>query len=210
MIRVWGRASSSNVQKVLWALDELDQPFEHRAVGGPYGGTDQPDFTALTPMRRIPVIEDDGFVLWESHAILRYLARLHGGALHRGTPQQTALVDQWMDFSLVHWQPAMTTIFWQLVRLPPSQRSDLLMANAMEDLHQATSVLEGRLTQSPWLAGDRFTIADIAAGTLLYRYFDFEIDRPTRPVLARWYETLQTRAAFRNRVLVSYEELRVS
>ncbi|MEO0990326.1 MAG: glutathione S-transferase family protein [Pseudomonadota bacterium] len=208
MIRVWGRSSSSNVQKVLWALDELRLPFAHEVVGGPLGGLDRPEFVALTPVGRVPVIDVDGFALWESQAILRYLARRYGAALDLGTAEQAALIDQWLDFSLTTWQPPVTRVFWQVVRLPARQRSDAALTAALAETDAASAILDARLAESPWLGGDRFSIADIGAGLLLYRYFDMDIPRPDRPALLRWYQDLQERPPFRSRVMTSYEELR--
>lgn len=208
MRRLWGRHSSSNVQKVLWALDELGLAFDHEIVGGPYGGLDRPDFAALTPVRRIPVLEDGGITVWESHAILRHLARTYGAVFARHDPEHIAGIDQWMDYSLASFQPPMIVVFWQLVRFPPQERSAEKLAGAFAELEQATEVLDARLGHSEWLAGDSFSIADIAAGTLLYRYYDLDFPRPERPALQRWYVALQERPAFRDRVMTSYDELR--
>lgn len=208
MRRLWGRHSSSNVQKVLWALDELGLEFEHEVVGGPHGGLDRPDFAALTPVRRVPVLQDGTVSLWESHAILRHLGRAYGRLFAAENARQAAQIDQWMDYVLATVQPPMIVIFWQLVRLAPDERSAGKLAEARRDLDAATGILDQQLADSEWLAGDRFSLADIAAGTLMYRYYDLDFPRPARPALRRWTDALEARPAYRERVMTSYDELR--
>ncbi|QXT41072.1 glutathione S-transferase family protein [Gymnodinialimonas ceratoperidinii] len=191
---LWGRPSSVNVQKVLWALAELSRPFEHRIVGDKYGGTDTPEFAALTPVPRVPVLQDGDLALWESHAILRYLAG--------GVPP---LADQWMEYATSSLQPAFIRLFYERVRTPPAKRQG--NAAELEAAFQAgLAPLEWQLEKTSWLGGESFGMADIAAGAMMYRAHDMGVS--FGPEVARWYGQLCERAAYREIVMTSYEELR--
>lgn len=191
---VWGRPSSVNVQKVLWALTEQDRAFETRVVGGKYGGTDTAEFAAMSPVPRVPVLQDGALTLWESHAILRYVS---GGV--------SPLADQWMEYATSTLQPAFLRLFYEVVRTAPQART--LDADALVAGFLATvPPLEWQLQKTQWLGGDRFGMADIAAGTLMYRACD--LCDPLSPHVARWYARLQDRAAYRDIVMTSYAELR--
>lgn len=205
---LWGRASSVNVQKVMWALTECGIAHERIDAGGKYGRTDTPEFAAMAPMRRVPVWQEEGLTLWESHAILRHLARGPCAALWPEARVEQALADQWIEFTTTTLLPPLIGVFFQTFRLPDNMRSADTLAVALRDLNAALDVLEDALTGRDWLAGDTFSIADIAAGSGMYRYYTLEIPRPGRPALARWYARLSARPAYRETVMTSYEELR--
>src|ERR1700674_2390558 len=100
MLSVWGRKSSFNVQKVMWLVDELQLPHEHIPAGGSFGGLDAPEFLAMNPHGRVPVIDDGGVIVWESHAILRYLAAQYGrGRFWSHDAGERSSVERWMDWS---------------------------------------------------------------------------------------------------------------
>ena len=123
-ITLWGRISSANVQKVRWALAELGLAYEHIPVGGKYGGNREPAYLALNPNGLVPTLRDGDLVLWESHAILRYLAATYGaGSLWPESPSARAIVDQWTDWTATTFQPAWIGAFWQVVRTPNEQQS---------------------------------------------------------------------------------------
>ena len=206
MITLWGRSSSVNVQKVLWALAELDLPFHHKIVGGRYGGTDTPEFRALTPVPRIPVLEDDGLTLWESHSILRHLARTRGGPIAPGEGD-LAVADQWMEYVTSTLQPPFIQLFWQMVRTKPEDRDVSKLPRLTKTFLDALMPLEARLESNTWLAGTTFSIADIAAGSLFYRAKDICDPFKDHPNLARWYGQLADRPAYAKVVMTSYEEL---
>lgn len=202
---LWGRPSSVNVQKVLWALDETGLSAENKVVGGPYGGLDDPDFAALTPVRRIPVLQDGDWVIWESNAVLRYLARRQG-ALGDGNPQ----VDMWMEFGSTTLQPPFTVMFWQRVRLSPQDRDARKEAEHVANLRRALALLDRALGDGrTYLAGETFSVADIALGSLFYRITDVAPDiLDDCPGVAGWHDRLTRRAGYQQRVRTSYEELR--
>lgn len=205
--RLWGRASSVNVQKVMWALAELGIAHERIDAGFTYGRTDTPAFAAMNPTRRVPVWEEDGLTLWESNAILRHLARRYGKLMPTDLHGQ-AVTDQWIEFASTTWQPPLLVIFFETVRLPPHKKSPERLANAVTEVEAAARVLDGRLAQSRWLSGVRFSVADIAAGSMMHRYQTMDFARPSLPNLDRWRQALEDRPAYRETVMTSYEELR--
>lgn len=214
-LTLWGRPSSVNVQKVLWALAEFGLPYDHKIVAGKYGGLDDPAFQALTPVSRVPVLEDGGIGVWESHAILRHLARIHpehplGAAM--ADPAQAAAIDAWLEYGSTSLQPPFIGMFWQLVRMRPDQRDAATLDGHRSAVMAALAVLERGLSDGrPYLAGDSFSLADIGLGSLLYRLFDIapDIGDATAGVCA-WRDRLAAREAYQRHVAVSYDELRVT
>jgi glutathione S-transferase len=210
MLTVWGRRSSFNVQKVMWLIGELGLEHRHIDAGGDFGGLDTPDFLAMNPHGRIPVIRDDDAIVWESHAILRYLAARHGaGRFWPDDPAARVRVDGWMDWSQTTLQPDfLVGVFWGFFRTPEDKRNWLAiraaLARCARDFEKLDRLLEGR----SFLLGDALTLADITAGTSLYRYFELQIERPQLPQVERWYRTLQARPAFFDHVMIPFEELR--
>lgn len=210
---LWGRASSVNVQKVLWALDEFGVAYEHRIVGGKYGGLDRPEFAALTPAGRVPVLQDKPVAVWESHAILRHLARRFPehplGAAMAGI-ETAARIDPWLDFGATTLQPPFIGLFWQEVRLTPAQRDPAVGTAHRTALRAALEVLSGALADGrPMLAGADFSLADIGVGSLLYRLNDIAPDLiAPYPAVDRWHRRLAARAGYRAHVATSYDELR--
>ena len=207
-ITLWGRSSSCNVQKALWALHELQLPYVHHLVGGSHGGLDEPSFRALNPNGLVPVLQDGDLTLWESHACLRYLAAAYGeDSLWRAHVRQRAMVDQWTDWVATTFQPAWIQVFWLFVRTPVEQHDIIAIAAAMEKIEPLMALLEGQLARQAYLVDDRLSYADIAVGVSLYRWFSMEIQRLALPNLERYYALLQERAAFRRGAMIAYPEL---
>jgi glutathione S-transferase len=210
MLTVWGRRSSFNTQKVMWLIGELGLPHEHVEWGGRFGGLDDPAFLAMNPHGRIPVIRDDDVAVWESHTVLRYLAARHGlGRFWSDDPVSRARVDGWMDWSQTALQPDfLMGVFWGFFRTPPEQRNwpaiNAALARTAFHLRKLDRLLQGRT----FLLGETLSLADITAGTSLYRYFELEIERPSLPQVERWYRMLQQRTAYREHVMLGFEELR--
>jgi glutathione S-transferase len=208
-LTVWGRRSAFNVQKVLWLVDELTLPHRHVPAGGAHGGLDQQDFLAMNPHGRVPVIDDGGTIVWESHAILRYLAARHGAeALWPADLAERSRIDRWMDWSQTTLQPAFMDLFWGFYRTPQALRSHPAIASALERCAIHYGLLDRWLADRPYLAGDRFTLADIPAGTSLHRYLTLEVERPDLPRVRGWYDRLCQHPAYRAHVAVPYDELR--
>jgi glutathione S-transferase len=210
MLEVWGRRSSFNVQKVMWLVGELGLAHRHIDAGGSFGGLEAPEFLAMNPHGRVPVIRDDNATVWESHAILRYLAaRDGGGPFWSSDPAVRAGVDGWMDWSQTSLQSDfLTGVFWGFYRTPEAQRNWSAIRAALARCAGHFEKLERLLEGRSFLLGDALTLADITAGTSLYRYFELEIERPSLPQVERWYRTLQVRAAFRTHVMIPFGELR--
>jgi glutathione S-transferase len=209
MLKVWGRRSAFNVQKVMWLVGELGLSHRHIDVGGAFGGLDDPAFLAMNPHGRIPVIDDDGLVVWESHAVIRYLAARYGsGTLWPTDAAERSFADRWMDWSATTLQRDFMDLFWGYYRTPDEKRDWPRIRELIESCTRHYRLLDGELTQRPYLAGDRFTMADIPAGTTLYRYFGLDLERPHIPHVEAWYQRLTTRSAYREHVMVPFAELR--
>lgn len=210
MLKVWGRRSSFNVQKVLWLVGELDIPHEHIPAGGDFGGLDEPRFLAMNPHGRVPVIDDDGVVVWESHAILRYLAATYGApGWWSETPAERAEADGWTDWTQTTLQrDFLTGVFWGWYRTPEDERDDAAVEAAVTACARHFKLLDNILADRPFLGGDAPGLADIPAGTHLYRYFELEIRRPRTPYVEAWYARLQQRPAYRQAVMVPFGEMR--
>jgi glutathione S-transferase len=209
MLRVWGRRNSANVQKVLWLVGELGLAHEHSPAGGDFGGLDTPAFRALNPHGKVPVIADGEVVVWESHAILRYLAATRGeGAFWSVDPTARALVDGWMDWAQTALQPAfLGGVFWGGYRTPRAQRDKVAVAAALARTHDGLALVEAQLAARPFVTGGALSLADIAIGTHLYRYFELEIARSPLPRLAAWYDRLRARPAYREHVMIPFRDL---
>ncbi|MGA0600417.1 glutathione S-transferase family protein [Caulobacter sp. KR2-114] len=207
-LTVWGRLSSINVQKVMWAIAEIGLPHRHVPAGGDHGGLDEPAFRALNPHGKVPVIEDDGVVVWESGAILRHLARAHAAAgLWPDDPARQAQIDAWMDWSQTTLQPALIGFFWGWYRTPPAQRDEGRNAALLAAAEAALRALDAQLSDKAYLAGDALTLADIPSGTLLYRYYEMRIARPALPNVEAWYARLGQRGGYREQVMRPFGEL---
>jgi glutathione S-transferase len=209
MLRVWGRRNSLNVQKVMWLIAELNLEHAHINAGGSFGGLDTPEFLAMNPHGRIPVIVDGGTPVWESHSIIRYLAARYGvGTFWSADPLDRSLVDRWMDWSLATLQPAFIDVFWGFYRTPEEKRNWPFIRDVVKRCAQHYTLLDRHLAARSYLAGDRITMADIPAGTSLYRYFELEIERPSVPNVERWYRRLAERQAYREHVMLPFGDLR--
>ena len=212
MLTVWGRKSSSNVQALMWCIGELSLPYERHDAGHHYGGTDTAVFLAMNPNGTIPVLrDDDGEPLWETGAMLRYLAARYGKApFWPPDGSARARIDKWAEWSKINVTLSFTKpIFWRVVRTAPADQDQVAIGQAIARLDSILDIAEAQLSRDAFLVGDDFTLADIQFGHLLFRYFDIPIARQNRPALRRYYDVLTARPAFREHVMVSYEELRV-
>jgi len=211
MITVWGRASSSNVQAVLWCLDELEIEYDRIDAGFTYGVTDTPDYLKMNPNGFVPTLQDGSNTpLFESSAINRYLANQYASApfwpvdLH-----QRAVVDMWSEWAKLNVaQNFSVPLFWPKVRLAPGSKSPEEIDTALTKLSKFMAIADERLASLQYLATDEFTLADVTFGHILYRYYDIDIPRPALTHVARYYEELKRRKAFKSTVMVSYDELR--
>lgn len=207
-ITLWGRKNSANVQKVIWVLEELAIPYRRIDAGGKFGQLDSVEFAAKNPNRLVPVIEDKNLVLWESHAIVRYICANYGlGTLWPEAPRQRAIADQWTDWTATVFQPAWIGLFWAFVRTPAARRNLKRVQKYLSATIAAFDILNQRLADAPFLAGDHLTYADIVAGVALYRWTKMGLEQPLHPNVAAWHKRLLQRPAFMNAVCVPFDDL---
>lgn len=205
MLEIWGRRNSSNVIPVMWAVGELGLAHRRHDVGGSFGGLDRPDYLAMNPNGLIPTIDDEGFVLWESNAIVRYLCRRYGqGGLLPDSETECAVADQWMEWCKTTPYPECIGLFWAIVRTEPRSRDPGFIAARHEALVEALDILEAHLAGRAYVAGDRVTMADIPLGPMVHRYFDLDVTRPDFPNVTAYYERLRERPAFREHAMIPF------
>jgi glutathione S-transferase len=193
-LKIWGRVSSVNVQKVVWCADELELDYERIDVGGRFGGNDTPQYLAMNPNGLVPVIDDDGFILYESNAIVRYLAARHGAErLWPSDVRRRADVDRWMEWQSTSYTPAMWGAFWQLIRTPDDKRDAALVESSRAKSEKLSGILDTHLATRRFLTGEDFTVADIVVGCAAHRWLNLPLQRQSRPNLERWYDDLKSR-----------------
>ncbi|MDZ7281623.1 glutathione S-transferase [Sphingomonas sanguinis] len=200
MLTIWGRINSHNVKKVVWLAEEMRLAYDRRDVGGPFGMDEA--YRTLNPNALIPTIEDDGFVLWESNSILRYLAANHGGeAFYPADRHARASVERWMDWGFT-WADAIRPIFFQMVRTEADKRDTGLIERSVARAAGLSAILDDALGRQEWLSGDAFGIGDIPVAAYANTWFQLPVERPSRPNLERWYAALRERAPFRDVVMI--------
>jgi glutathione S-transferase len=202
MPKIWGRANSINVQKVLWCADELGLAYERIDIGGSFGGNDKAAYLAKNPNGLVPTLEeDDGFILWESNTIVRYLSAKHG-KLCPGDARARALAERWMDWQLTTVSRDMATVFWGLVRTPPEKRDATAIAAAAKALNGLWARLDQHLAANAYVGGKDFTMGDIPVGCMAYRWLNLPIERVPLPHLEAWYRRLGNREPYRKNVML--------
>jgi glutathione S-transferase len=202
MLKIWGRKTSSNVQKAMWAVGELKLPHERIDVGGAFGQNKEPPYLAMNPNGLVPTLEeDDGFTLWESNSIVRYLAgKDSAGTLEPADAHVRARAHQWMDWQLSVAGPAITPAFWGLIRTPAEKRDHAAIAESQKKTTAAMQILDAQLGKTKYVAGDAFSYGDIPVGVMAYRFWQLVPDRPELPNLKRWYDAIAERPAFKDHV----------
>ena len=193
MLTIWGRLNSHNVKKVVWLAEEIDLPHRRIDIGGQFGFT--AEYLVMNPNRLIPTIEDDGFVLWESNAILRYLAQRHGPRFLPDDPCERAAGDKWMDWQF-QFADAQRDAFVGLVRHRPEDRNQSAVDASAAKSGAMMALLDAELATRPWLSGRAFGIADIPMAAYAHTFLTLPIERPDLPHLVDWYERLLARPPF--------------
>jgi glutathione S-transferase len=203
MLLLWGNADSVNVQKIMWCCEELGIAYRRIDAGRQFGVVNTPEFLRLNPNGLVPTIDDDGFVLWESNAILRYLAAKHAaGTLWPTDVRDRALADRWMDWANTTLWPTMVPLFRAFMRTPEAQRNAAsIEADRLENV-EVLRVLDAQLAATEFVGGDAFTMGDIAVGCAVWRWMVLPVERPALPNLQRWFESLATRPAYRRVVML--------
>ncbi len=202
MIKVWGRNTSANVQKVMWAIAEIGLPYERIDIGGPFGQNRDPAYLAMNPNGLVPTLEEeDGFLLCESNSIVRYLAGKHRAEmLEPADPRARARAGAWMDWQLSVLGPAITPAFIGLIRTPPEKRDHAAIEDSKKKTTAAISILDGELGKTAFLAGENFSYGDIPAAVMANRYRQLVPERPAFQNFERWYAAIAARPAFKDQV----------
>ena len=195
MIKLLGRKTSGNVQKVVFALEEIGEAYEREDYGRQFNNTETPEYIALNPASKVPTLIDGDIIIWESNTILRYLAAIYAPNLGGETAGERALIEPWMDFLLAAINPGYLAAF-KGSKLAPSERLPDFDAQISE-LNKNMSLLDRQLEGRSYLALERLTLADIACGPILARCLDFPIERPVMANLERWRGSLSERKAFK-------------
>ena len=209
MIQLWGRKNAYNVLKVLWTLAELQLEYEHHDVGSQPGDLETAEFLALNPHARIPVISDDRQVVWESNTIIRFLAAQHSsGSLWPESDYERSCAERWMDWELSKLQDDFIDLFWGFYRTPPTSRDHDFIARSRARCEKHLQQLNFQLTGSRYLAANLFTMADISCASFLYRYLNMGMDLQLPDNVRQWYLRLADRKAFRQTIMVPFDELK--
>ena len=202
MLKLWGRANSINVMKVLWCLDEIGVDYERVDAGMQFGVVNEDYYAGLNPNRKVPTLQDGDLVLWESNVIVRYLCEKYAlGSLCPADPGARALSEQWMDWQQTSIHPDVTYIFWGAVRNSPDHMDPKRIEAAMKNLNAMWSMLDAHLGERQFVAGDALTMGDIPIGCAAWRWFNLDIDRPEVPNVTTWHERLTQRKGFKAHVM---------
>jgi glutathione S-transferase len=201
MLKIWGRTTSSNVQKVLWCCAELGLEYERVDLGGPFRGNQDPEYLALNPNGLVPTVKDGDLVMWESNTICRYLCSTRNGErLYPKDPTARTHVERWMDWQLSSVGTPMGALLFGLIRTRPEQRDPAAIEVARRKALAAWTIADDALDGRPYLAGAELSLAEITLGTLVYRWHAFPIERPPLRNLKTWFERLRERPAFKKHI----------
>ena len=200
MLKIWGRVNSVNVKKTMWCVQELGLKYERIDAGMQYGVVNTPEYRKMNPTGLVPTIDDDGFVLWESHSIVRYLCAKHSaGNLWPTDLRARADAERWMDWAFA-FQGAMRNVFWGLIRTPPEKRDLKAIEEGRKKSAELAALLDQVLASRPYVAGAAFTMGDIPIGCEVQRWMRVPIERPPLPNLQAWFDRLLARPPFRQHV----------
>jgi len=198
MLKMWGRANSSNLKKVTWLCEEIALPYERIDAGMSFGVVNTPEYRKLNPNGLVPTIDDEGFILWESNAIVRYLAAKHSaGTMWPTDLRVRADADRWMDWCTSTLWPAFRPVFWNLIRTPADKRNQKEIDEGAQKTGEMLARLDGYLAGRKFVAGDQLTIGDIAFGPIVYLVQNVPFDRPKLANYDGWYARISERPAFK-------------
>ena len=196
-MKIWGRANSINVQKVLWTADEIGLAYERTDVGGAFGGNDQKWYLDMNPNGVVPTIDDGGNIIWESNSAVRYLAAKYAaGTLWPNEAGRRSEADRWMDWQLSTLSEPMRQVFWGLIRTPPDKRDMAAIHKATAETGRLWRRLDEKLEGKLYVAGNHLTMGDIPVGCFVHRWYALDIERPELRNVKAWYERLKTRPAY--------------
>lgn len=195
MLKLLGRKTSGNVQKVLFMLEETGMPYERQDFGKQFENTTTAEYRGMNPTSKVPTLVDGDVVIWESNTILRYLAAQGAPEMTGKTPAEVTEVERWMDFLLAAVNPGYLAAFKGAKLAEADRPADF--AAAVADLHAQMSIVDGHLKGRDFIALDRLTLADLALAPILGRCLNFPLDRKPMPELERWFAAISSRPAFK-------------
>ena len=199
MLKIWGRTNSVNVKKAMWCVEELGLPCERTDAGMQFGIVNTPEYRKMNPNGLVPTMDENGFILWESHSIVRYLAAKFGkGVLWPMDEHTRAVANQWMDWAF-SFQGSVRDSFWHLIRTPPEKRDAQAIENSRVKSGEMARVLDAALADRMYVAG-AFSMGDIPIGCEVQRWMRLPMERPRLPHLEAWFERLCVRTAFKKNV----------
>ena len=199
MIRIWGRTNSVNVKKALWCLDELGLEYERIDAGMQHGVVNTPEYRQMNPNGLVPTLDEDGFIVWESHTIVRYLADKYGkGVLRPMDLVPRTIANQWMDWAFT-FQGSVRDAFWNLIRTPAGKRDLKAVEASRVKSGEMAKILDAALADRMYVAGT-FSMGDIPIGCEVQRWIRMPMERPKLPNLEAWFERLCARQAFKKNV----------
>ncbi|MEI4551289.1 glutathione S-transferase family protein [Pseudoalteromonas spongiae] len=208
-MKLYGRTTSFNVQKVLWLLTELNLDFQHIELGGRFGGLDNCEFKQLNPMGKVPVLVDNGRAVWESHTILRYLAAQYGSPTwYSACAFERSLYERWLDWSQTIFQPAFMGTFWGYYRMPPNKRDMVAVNRHLDSCINCLATINKQLQQTSYLAGNTLSLADIVVGAVIYRLTSQGLEIPLPEHVSNWYQKLKSRPGYKTWVMSDFTELK--
>jgi glutathione S-transferase len=195
MYKLLGRATSGNVQKIIFLLEELGVAYERIDYGRVFENTQTDEYKALNPTQKVPTLVDDELSVWESHTILRYVAAKEQSSLYPTDLAARTQIERWMDWLLAALNSAYLGGFRD-AKKPEAERAPDTIKNLTAEL----SILERQLSGHPWVAGKEFSLADVAMGSIVKRCVAFPFNLPPYPAIYVWLDKLATRAAFQKAV----------
>jgi glutathione S-transferase len=203
MLKIWGRTTSSNVQKVLWTCAELGLEYDRTDWGGPFGGNQDPEYLRLNPNGLVPTVIDGDLVMWESNTIIRYLCTTRGDdRLYPKDPAARTHVERWMDWQLSVIGAPMGALLQGLVRSTPEHRDAAAIEAARRRAITAWTIVDDALAGQQFLAGDFLSLAEMTLGTHIYRWFNYPVERPEMKNLHAWYERCAARPGFKAHIVM--------
>ncbi len=196
MLTIWGRITSINVRKAVWAAEELEIPYQRIDAGGAFGLTKTPEYLSMNPNSVVPTLVDGDFTLWESNVVVRYLCAKHSlGNLYPENLQERFNAERWMDWQQTTFSPSGRDAFWQLIRIPGPEQDTKKIEASIASTNILLDRFEDHLSKHAFVAGPTLTMADIPMACEIHRWYGLPIERTPRKHIEAWYEKLSTRPA---------------
>jgi len=204
LIHLYGRKNSINVQKVSWALCELNLDFKWHDENGKFGTVNVKNYEKLNPQLIVPTLDHHGHIITQSNGIVRYLYRKYTNTYTISKAEDIAIAEQWMEFQTTDLQLNMTPVFWGLVRNPPEDRDQGLIDKNIKLLNQKFEIFDKFLSDREYILNNQFGMADIIMGVASFRYNSLPIQRPNLSNFQYWYQRINDRECFKKNILGTF------